>query len=108
MTQQGQVFELNRRRRDGERLWAYRYRLAGRDSRRVQRGGFACPADALEALEPELERLRRKQWIPRGLTLSEFVETYLAQRTFSRTRSRSCAGCSATPPSLSVTEESVS
>jgi hypothetical protein len=73
------VFELNRRGHDGERLWAYRYRLAGRGSRRVQRGGFASQADAAEALERELEGLRREQRIPRGLTLSELVDTYLAQ-----------------------------
>jgi integrase len=79
MTQQGQVFELKRRGHDGGRLWAYRYRLAGRGSRRVQRGGFASELDAAEALERELERLRREQRIPRGLTLSELVETYLAQ-----------------------------
>lgn len=79
MTQQGQVFELKRRGHDGERLWAYRYRLVGRGSRRVQRGGFASEQDAVEALERELERLRRERRIPRGLTLSEVVETYLAQ-----------------------------
>jgi integrase len=79
MTQQGQVFELKRRGRDGERLWAYRYRLAGRGSRRVQRGGFASEMDAGEALGRELERLRREQRIPRGLTLSELVDAYLAQ-----------------------------
>ena len=39
MVQQGQVFELTRCGRGGERLWAYRYRTGGRGSRRVQRGG---------------------------------------------------------------------
>jgi hypothetical protein len=40
MLQQGQVFELATRGPDGKRLWAYRYRAGGRDSKRVQRGGF--------------------------------------------------------------------
>jgi hypothetical protein len=48
-------------------------------SKRVQRGGFACEQDARDALERELERLRRKQRVTRRLTLSEFVEAYLAQ-----------------------------
>ena len=79
MVQQGQVFELTRRRPDGERLWAYRYRTGGRDSKRVQRGGFASEQDARDALERELERLRRERRITRRLTLSELVETYLDQ-----------------------------
>ena len=41
MVQQGQTIELTRRGLGGERLWAYRYRTGGRDSKRVQRGGFA-------------------------------------------------------------------
>jgi hypothetical protein len=76
MVQQGQTIELTRRGAGGERLWAYRYRTGGRDSRRVQRGGFASEQDALER---ELERLRRDRRITRRLTLSELVETYLAQ-----------------------------
>jgi integrase len=79
MVQQGQVFQLIRCGPDGERLWAYRYRTGGRDSKRVQRGGFALEADAREALERELERLRREARIARRLTLDELVETYLAQ-----------------------------
>ena len=79
MVQQGQVFELRRSKSDGERLWAFRYRTGGRDSKRVQRGGFACEQDAREALERELERLRRERRIARRLTLAELVETYLAQ-----------------------------
>ena len=51
MLQQGQVFELTTRGRDGKHLWAYRYRAGGRDSRRVQRGGFRSEADARAALE---------------------------------------------------------
>jgi hypothetical protein len=39
--QHGQVFALRSKGPDGRRLWAYRYRLEGRGSKRVQRGGFA-------------------------------------------------------------------
>ena len=38
--QAGQVFQLRRPGPDGRTLWAYRYRAGGRDSKRVQRGGF--------------------------------------------------------------------
>jgi len=79
MVQQGQVFQLTRCGPGGERLWAYRYRTGGRESERVQRGGFASEQDARDALERELERLRRERRIPRSLTLAELVETYLAQ-----------------------------
>ena len=40
MVQQGQTIELTRRGAGGERLWAYRYRTGGRDSRRVQRSSL--------------------------------------------------------------------
>jgi integrase len=79
MVQQGQVFELTTRGRDGGRLWAYRLRVGGRGSKRIQRSGFASERDAREALERELERVRREHRISRSLTLSELVETYLAQ-----------------------------
>jgi hypothetical protein len=79
MVQQGQTFELTRRGPDGQRLWAYRYRTGGRDSKRVRRGGFASEQDARDVLERELERLRRERRITRRLTLSELVETYLDQ-----------------------------
>ncbi len=61
---------------DGERLSAYRYRTDGRDSKRVQRGGFASERDGRAR---ELERLRRERRVTRRLTLSQFVETYLEQ-----------------------------
>jgi len=77
MVQQGQTFELTRRGPDGQRLWAYRYRTGGRDSKRVRRGGFASEQGARDVLERELERLRRERRITRRLTLSELVETYL-------------------------------
>lgn len=57
MVQQGQTFELTRRGSDGRALWAYRYRTGGRDSKRVQRGGFDSEQDARDALERELERV---------------------------------------------------
>src|SRR5947209_7806853 len=79
MVQQGQTFELTRCCPDGERLWAYRYRTGGRDSKRVQRGGFASEQDARDALEGEVDRLRRERGITRRLTLCELVETYLDQ-----------------------------
>jgi hypothetical protein len=71
MVQQGQTFELRRGGTSGERLWAYRYRAGGRDSKRVQHGGFATEQDARDALERELEGLRRERRITRRLTLSE-------------------------------------
>src|SRR5437870_4335817 len=46
---------------------------------RVQRGGFASEQDAHDALERELERLRRERRISRSLTLAELVEAHLAQ-----------------------------
>ena len=51
MVQQGQTIELTRRGADGRPLRAYRYRTGGRDSKRVQRGGFASEQDARDALE---------------------------------------------------------
>jgi hypothetical protein len=79
MVQQGQTFQLKRHGPAGEQLWAYRYRTGGRGSKRVQRGGFASEQGARDALERELERLRREQRITRRLTLDELVETYLVQ-----------------------------
>ncbi len=79
MGQQGQVFELRGTGSDGERLWAYRYRVAGRGSRRSQRGGFATQGDAAVALDRVLDRVRRERRVSRSLTLAELVEVYLAQ-----------------------------
>src|SRR3954447_16861398 len=76
MWQQGQVFKLRTKGREGQLLWAYRYRLEGRGSVRPQVGGFATRAEALKALEKVLVRLG-----PTGraatLTLDELVEEYL-------------------------------
>ncbi len=79
MSQQGQLIRLKRTGREAEPLWAYRYRVGGRGSKRVQRGGFAAERDAAEALERELELLRREQRVARSLTLAELVEAYLQQ-----------------------------
>jgi integrase len=79
MSQQGQLIRLKRTGRDGEPMWAYRYRVGGRSSKRVQRGGFTSERDAAEALERELERLRQEQRVSRSLTVAELVEAYLAQ-----------------------------
>src|SRR5215211_6175197 len=79
MSQQGQLIRLKSTGRDGEAMWAYRYRVGGRESKRVQRGGFVSERDAAEALERELERLRREQRVARSLTLGQLVEAYLAQ-----------------------------
>jgi hypothetical protein len=78
MAQQGQVFPLAEQGRDGTR-WAYRYRVGGRGSRRVQRGGFASEQAAVEALERALEQLRREHGLVESPTLTEFVDVYLAQ-----------------------------
>jgi hypothetical protein len=79
MVQQGPVFELARSGRDGERLWAYRFRTGGRGSRRVQRGGFACEQDARRCARARARSVRRERRICRALTLAELVEVYLAQ-----------------------------
>jgi integrase len=76
MIQQGQVFKLKAMSVDGEPLWAYRYRVAGRDSARRQVGGFATKAASLRALQIKLARL-----LPGGsaetLTFAEWVKEYL-------------------------------
>ncbi len=76
MIQQGQVFKLKAKCADGEPLWAYRYRVAGRGSARLQVGGFSTKAEAQRALQKKLARL-----LPGGrpatITLGEWVEEYL-------------------------------
>jgi hypothetical protein len=73
MAQHGQVVKLKTRRADGKAVWAYRYRVNGRCSKRPQVGGFATRAEARRALQHTLERLR-----PGGtITLAELVEEYL-------------------------------
>jgi len=78
VTQQGQVFP--QKSQDGDAMrWAYRHRLGGRGSRRIQRGGFESERAATEALERALERLRRERGLVEAPRLSELVEVYLAQ-----------------------------
>jgi integrase len=83
MIQQGQVFKLASVARDGGELWAYRYRTGGRDSKRVQRGGFGTEADARAALARALEKHRRGRGVGRRLTLDAFVDEYLGQHEVS-------------------------
>lgn len=78
MVQRGQVFALKSSSADGM-CWAYRYRVAGRGSKRVQRSGFASELAATQALERALTRLRQEQGAVETPTLSELVEIYLAQ-----------------------------
>src|ERR671918_2944833 len=79
MTQTGQVFELQGAAADGRPVWAYRYRVGGRGSRRAQRGGFESEQAAAEALARALERLRREQGLVEAPRLRELVDVYLAQ-----------------------------
>jgi integrase len=78
MVQRGQVFTL-KSGGDDRTVWAYRYRIGGRGSRRVQRGGFPTEQAATDALNRALERLRREQGLAQTPTLSELVDMYLAQ-----------------------------
>lgn len=71
--QQGQVFELKKCAVEGNPV------SGGRGSRRLQRGGFISERDAAEALERALERLRQRNGVGGTLTLTEFVDEYLAQ-----------------------------
>jgi integrase len=79
MAQQGQVLELKGRGAGGRRVWAYRYRVDGRGSRRVQHGGFESEQAAAEALARALVRLRREQGLVEAPSLRELVDVYLAQ-----------------------------
>lgn len=82
--QPGQVFKLTSTGAQGTALCAYRYRIGGRDGKRVQPGGFASEVDARAALERALERPRRERGIGRTPTLGEFVQEYLASTTLRR------------------------
>jgi len=77
VTQQGQVFPLASHA--AQTRWAYRYRVGGRGSRRLQRGGFESEEAATEALERALEHLRRERGLVEAPTLRELVDVYLAQ-----------------------------
>ncbi len=79
MAQQGQVFPMKSKRAGGAPVWGYRYRIGGRGSGRVQRGGFGSEQDARESLERALERVRRANGTGTTLTLAGLVDEYLAQ-----------------------------
>jgi hypothetical protein len=76
MVQQGQVFKLKAKGADGKPVWAYRYRLEGRGSKRPQAGGFAIRTEARHALEKTLGRLGQGRRAA-TLTLAELVDEYL-------------------------------
>jgi integrase len=76
--QHGQVFAKGHGSGDATN-WAYRYRLGGRDSKRVQRSGFPTETAAAQALDRALERARQEQGLVETPTLNELVEMYLAQ-----------------------------
>jgi integrase len=81
--QQGQVFKLKARSAEGEPLWAYRYRVAGRGSSRRQVGGFASRAEAQRALQNKLARLvpgGRSATLTLGEWVSEYLETHQGER----------------------------
>jgi integrase len=69
------VFKLKATGVDGEPLWSYRYRVAGRGSARRQVGGFTTKAEAQRALQNRLARLMLGGRAE-TLTLAE-VEEYL-------------------------------
>jgi integrase len=76
--QHGQIFALKTTGPGGQRAWAYRYRLDGRGSRRIQRGGFASADDARDALQRALTAAQRRKRRAR-MTLADLAEEYLAQ-----------------------------
>ena len=83
MIQQGQVFKLKAKCADGEPLWAYRYRVAGRGSARLQVGGFSSKAEAQRALQNKLARLlpgRRAAALTLGDWVEEYLETHPGER----------------------------
>jgi hypothetical protein len=81
--QQGQVFKLKARSADGEPLWAYRYRVAGRGSARLQVGGFSSRAEAQRALQSKLARLLlggRSATLPLGEWVEEYLDMHQGER----------------------------
>src|SRR5215207_6807484 len=59
--QHGQILELKTTGPGGQRLWAYRYRLDGRGSPRIQRGGYLTADEAHEALQQALTAAQRRK-----------------------------------------------
>ena len=83
MWQQGQVFKLKAKCADGEPLWAYRYRVAGRGSTRLQVGGFGSKGEAQRALQNKLARLlpgARAATLTLGEWIDEYLDTHAGER----------------------------
>jgi hypothetical protein len=81
--QQGQVFKLKATSAEGEALWAYRYRVAGRGSARLQVGGFGSRAEAQRALQHRLARLlpdRRSATITPADWVEEYLDSHQGER----------------------------
>jgi hypothetical protein len=76
MIQQGQVFKLKTRGSDGQPLWAYRYRLEGRGSKRPQVGGFATREEAEKALRRVLDGSDREADGRRSRSPSSSMSTW--------------------------------
>jgi hypothetical protein len=70
MVQLGQVVQMKSKTGAEAFSGGFRYRIGGRGSRRVQRGGFQSERDAGEALERALERLRRANGTSTTLTFA--------------------------------------
>ncbi len=64
MAQQGQIFKLRSSNAHGDPVWAYRYRLDGRGSRRPQVGGFRDPGGS--AAGPQARARRAPARRPNG------------------------------------------
>jgi integrase len=79
MQQRGQMLELKTTGPDGRRLWAYRYRPDGRDSKRLQRGGFTSAEAAHAAVVRVIKRAEHRRLHSRALTLADLADEYLAQ-----------------------------
>ena len=77
MVQRGQVFTLKSGGED-RAIWAYRLRIGGLGSRRVQRGGFPSEQAATDVLDRALERLRREQGLAHTPTTVREVLTRLS------------------------------
>jgi integrase len=80
MVQQGQVFRLKARGSDGEPLWAYRYRVAGRGSARLQVGGFTTRAEAQKALQHRYEATQALRQVLNRAVAWKLIEDNPAKR----------------------------
>jgi len=94
MIQQGQVFKLKATSVDGEPLWAYRYRVAGRDSVRRQVGGFCDQGGGAEGTS-EQAGSALAWWPCRDVDARRVGRKSIWTSTrVNASRSRSFAGCS--------------